>query len=286
MFPNYYYCLIAGLPDLILADKKLAISSTSFRQWLKTELHPADDALVSRLFLPFDHINIVNTMLQLSKPFDTRGLFDKEMIDLLVDKKELENPQLALFPAYIRETVQPLLIGDEQLNEKQLDLALLLAWYNDLENSGNSFLKLHARFEQNFRNVLVALNGRKFNMPFEHELIGDNDVTDALKKNRSRDFGLASVIEQIDSWVQLFETPGLIDRELMIDSLKWKFLDDTTFFNYFTVEKIMAFVIKLQIVERWLALDDQRGRELFTRLLADLQSEYEIPDEYKVKHGK
>ena len=286
MFPNHYYCLIAGLPDLVLADKKLSISATAFREWLKIELHPADFALVGRLFLPFDHNNIINTMYQLSKPFDTRGLFSKEMIDLLVDKKEMENPQLAIFPTYMQEIIQSLLLSDEKMDEKQLGMTLQLAWYNDLENSGNSFLKLFAQFEQNFRNVLVALNGRKFNIPFEQELVGDNEVTDALKKSRSRDFGLASVIEQIDSWVQLYETPGLIDRELMIDSLKWKFLDDATFFNYFTVEKIMAFVIKLQIVERWLALDDQLGRELFTRLLADLQSEYEIPDEYKVRHGK
>jgi hypothetical protein len=43
-------------------------------------------------------------------------------------------------------------------------------------------------------NIMLALNGRKHDIPFEDALIGDDEVTLALKKSRSRDFGLSNEI--------------------------------------------------------------------------------------------
>lgn len=42
-------------------------------------------------------------------------------------------------------------------------------------------------------------------------------------------------------------------------------------------------MIKLMIIERWLKLDPKTGEELFRRLLGDLQTGYEFPNEFSVK---
>jgi len=35
------------------------------------------------------------------------------------------------------------------------------------------------------------------------------------------------------------------------------------FFHYFSVERIFAFVVRLALIERWMALDKEKGTALF-----------------------
>ena len=40
----------------------------------------------------------------------------------------------------------------------------------------------------------------------------------------------------------------------------------------FTIDQILGFVAKLQIVARWLRLDPQTGRELFRQLVEEIRN--------------
>ena len=59
MFKRNYYYLVAGLPDIVLDQKKLSVSIIDFREELKSHLDPKDYVLVSLLFLPFDNTNLL-----------------------------------------------------------------------------------------------------------------------------------------------------------------------------------------------------------------------------------
>jgi hypothetical protein len=135
-------------------------------------------------------------------------------------------------------------------------------------------------------NIMLALNGRKHDIPFEKALIGDDEVTQALKKSRARDFGLSTEVNDIENVIQIFEIENILDRELRIDNHLWKFLDETTFFDYFTIEKILAFVQKVFVVERWFELDKEKGQQIFNQLLEELQSNFEFPEEFAITYGK
>jgi hypothetical protein len=65
--------------------------------------------------------------------------------------------------------------------------------------------------------------------------------------------------------------------------LRWNYLEDVTFCEYFTIDKILAFTLKLGMVERWLALDIDHGTQLFEELLQDLKSSYELPETFTDK---
>jgi hypothetical protein len=122
-------------------------------------------------------------------------------------------------------------------------------------------------------------------MDVTDDIIGDSDIEHALKKSRTRDFGLANDVDNLEALIQLHEIPNLLERELKMDTMRWNFLDEATFFNYFTIEKILAFVIKVFIVERWLSLDADKGKELFEQLIKDLENSYEFPEEFILSHG-
>jgi len=286
MIQRNYYCLVAGLPDLIPDDKKLHYSSAELRDYLKEELHPADFRLVRLFYLPFDHDNMLNLIYESEFDWDERGNFSREVLEQFVDKKQHELLDTSGFPNYLVEFVEKYFEDDEEFPKVKAIRFLTEGWYNWLRNSGNGFVARFANYKQTMGNIMLALNGRKHDIPFEDALIGDDEITQALRKSRSRDFGLATEVNDIENIIQIFEIDNILDRELRIDNHLWKFLDEITFFDYFTIERILAFVQKIFVVERWFKLDKEKGQQIFNQLLEELQSNFEFPEEFAITYGK
>ncbi|MBZ4675558.1 MAG: hypothetical protein JG782_177 [Anaerophaga sp.] len=281
-----YYCLVAGLPDLVPEEKKLTFSSAGFREMMKDELTPGDFALLRLFYLPFDHENLLNLFFNEKKEWDDRGNFSKEELEPLTDKKVDLTEELSQLPPYLIDFV--LTIHGDEAKDTRVEASRKLSsdYYEYLESSKNLFVRKLAKYQRDTSNILTALNGRKYELDFEKALIGNDDVTNALKKSRVRDFGLKSEVEHIEDLLQIFEIENLKDRELRLDVHKWHFVEDATFFNYFTIERVLAFLQKLFIAERWINLDPEKGREMFEKLFNELKSGFEFPEEYTLTYGK
>ena len=85
----------------------------------------------------------------------------------------------------------------------------------------------------------------------------------------------------MDQVQRISETEELVERERKIDTLKWKWLEEQSFFYYFTIERIFVFLMFLDMTERWISLDKQKGYELFRQMIENLKEEISIPDEFK-----
>lgn len=281
-----YYCLVAGFPDLIPDDKKLHFSSVELRNYLREELHPADFDLVKLFYLPWDHENLINLLFETEFDWDDRGIYSREKLEQFVDKKQLELIDPAEFPPYFIDFIEFYHDDEEEFPKIAAVKFLTEGWYTTLAESGNEFVAEFGQFKQNMANIMLALNGRKYDIPFDEAIIGEDEVTHALKKSRSRDFGLSGEINDIETIVQIFEIENILDRELKLDNHTWQFIDEITFFNYFTIEKVLGFVQKLFIVERWFELDKEKGQQIFNQLLEEIQSNFEFPEEFAITYGK
>lgn len=286
MTERNYYCLVAGLPDLVADEKKMAFSSVQFREMLKEDLHPADYDLARLFYLPYDHINLLNLLFAKDEEWDERGNYTRDDLEQVTDKKSFELADLSLFPKYIAAFVGRF-YGEEGVESYfQGEMLLTQGYYNHLEGSKNRFVREVAIHERNIGNIMNALNGRKYELPFEATLLGEDDITAALAKSRARDFGLSIEVDYIETLVQIFETDNLLDREFKLDLYRWNSLEERTFFNYFTIEKVLAFLLKLFIVERWFHLDKEKGQEMFNKILNEIKSEFQFPDEFTLAYGK
>lgn len=281
-----YYCLVAGFPDLIPDDKKLHFSSVELRNYLREELHPDDYGLVKLFYLPWDHENLINLLFEQEFEWDERGNYSREVMEQFTDKKQLELIDPSEFPSYFIDFIEFYHDDEEEFPKIAAVKFLTEGWYKVLAGSGNEFVADFGEFKQNMANITLSLNGRKHDIPFEEAIIGDDEVTHALKKSRARDFGLSSEIDDIETIVQIFETENMLDRELKLDNHTWHFIDETTFFNYFTIEKVLGLVQKVFIVERWYELDKEKGQQIFNQLLEELQSNFEFPEEFAITYGK
>jgi hypothetical protein len=289
MMRRNYYCLIAGLPDITHDDKKLHFSLVKLREYLKEELHPKDFRLVELFYYPFDNLNLLNILFSKGKDWDERGILTSEQIEQIIHPKSFQEADRTLYPDHIFEFAR-LLHTKEDMEEKlgyfESLQYLTSEYYLNMLQSPHAFIRQVTDYKVNTGNILLALNGRKHQLPFESGLIGNNLVTGALQKNRTRDFGLSIDYPEIEQLIQLYEGDNILERELRLDYRFWNFLDEITFFHYFTLERVLAFTLKIFMVERWFLLDYEKGQVMFNQLLKEIESSFEFPEEFTNTYGK
>lgn len=273
MFSRNYHYLIAGLPDIIIDQTKLAVSVEDFRQELQLHLHPDDYRLLETLFLPADNRNVLNMLLKNGKKFINSGRYS-------IDELEEEIKEPKDVPEYLITFISHFKSSQPVYAELSWEDQLTALYYEHASKSGNDFLRSWLEFERDVRNILTALTARRHKIPAENLLIGDNPVTQGIRRSHARDFGLSGGFPFIDKLLQINENSKLLEREKAIDQLKWTCIDEFNTFNYFTVEVILGFVLKLGMVERWMKLDKKSGEEMFRRLLTDLENSYEFTKEF------
>lgn len=62
-----------------------------------------------------------------------------------------------------------------------------------------------------------------------------------------------------DSVEEAFELPEPLARELALDRLRWKILDELAGVQPFTIPVVMAYAVKLRIAQRWAALNTEKA---------------------------
>lgn len=272
-----YYCLVAGLQDITLDIHKLSMGQNDFRKELQTEVHPQDYQLVQILFLPFDNKNLLNLLEKSEEEFDTRGNFEREVLEANI--KEITGE----LPEYMNRFIVSFKDSEPVYQNMSPENQLTTLFYNYVLSLNHDFLRGWYRFNRDLNNLLTALVCRRYDIPYEYQVIGWDDISETIRKSHARDFGLTAEIPYMDDLLNIAKDDDVQQREKAIDQLRWNYLDETTFFEYFTIDKILAFTLKLGMVERWLALDKDHGTQLFEELLQDLKSSYELPETFTEK---
>lgn len=273
MFERNYYYLVAGLPDIILDQKKLSFSIAEFKEEMHNSLHPDDYRLVELIFLPSDNHNLLNLLLKTGKPFDESGKFTLDELE-----QEIKEPDVT--PSYMRTFIHAYKSESPVYNELSWEDQLTWMYYDHVKSSGNEFLRDWFEFDLNLKNIVAGFNARKNKLNGEKYFIGDNNVVQAVRKSTLKDFGLSNDFAHMEKLISIQENPNLLERERAMDTLRWDYLDERNTFNYFSIEVLLAYVIKLQMVQRWLEMDFETGRKMFRKLLDQLESSYEFPREF------
>ena len=277
-----YYCLVTGLPELSLEDGKLSYTVANF----KTEIYPllskTDKKLVDLYYLKFDNRNLLSLLKDREAVVDASlGNYSAdELLGVIASFFKEKKVSDKKFPTYFYEFTELYLNTPD---EERLDFEdKLYGFYYDYAiKCGNKFVSTWFELNLNVNNILAALTARKYKMEISKVPVGNNLIADALRTSNARDFGLADELEYFDQLVRINDTVDLVEREKKIDMLKWFWLEENTFFNYFSIEKIFVFLMKLEMIERWVSLDKEKGNELFRKLIDQLKNEVQIPQEFR-----
>lgn len=278
---KYYYYLVAGLPELTLEDSKLSYTVADFKTELYPDLSDEDKKLIDLFYLKFDNANVLKLLKDKDAVIDPRGIYSAEelteFISLLKDGDEVAD---AMFPSYLSTFISEYFntpAEDEFLHEDRL----AALYYDYAMKCRNKFVSSWFEFNLTMNNILVALTARKFKMDIAPLIVGDTEVCEALRTSGARDFGLTGEVDFLDQLVKISETEELVEREKKIDQLRWNWMEEATFFNYFTIERLFVFLLQLEMIERWISLDKEKGNQLFRSIIATLKDEVQIPAEFR-----
>ena len=276
-----YYCLVTGLPELSLEDGKLSYTVANFKSSIYPELSKADRRLIDLFYLKFDNQNLLALLKDKEASVDSSlGNYSAdELLSVITSFKEETAPDKK-FPPYFYEFAELYLNtpDDERLG---LEDKLYGFYYHYAIKCDNKFISTWFELNLDVNNILAAMAARKYKMEVAKVVVGNNFVAEALRTSNARDFGLADDLEYFEQLVRINDTIDLVEREKKIDLLKWNWMEENTFFNYFTIEKIFVFLMKLEMIERWVSLDKNKGNEMFRQLIDQLKDEVQIPQEFR-----
>lgn len=276
---NYYY-IVASLPELSLEDGRLDYTIDNFRAEYYTEFSLKDRKLIDLLYLRIDNINVLKLLRDKDAQITKQGVYSVvELTNYISDLKEGNAIDDNLFPLYLSNYITSYSSMTDDVLLQENYLATL--YYEYAMNCGNAFVSSWFEFNLNINNILSALIARKYKWNAASYIVGNTMVSEALRTSNARDFGLSAEIDIFESLNRISEVEDLAEREKKIDLMKWEWMEDASFFNYFTIERIFVFLLKLEMIERWIALDKEKGNVLFRKLIDSLKNEVQIPAEFR-----
>jgi hypothetical protein len=274
-----YYCLVAGLPDINADDTKGILSLSELKLQLLEELSQSDGELLKIIFATYDNQNFLTYLKNHEAALHPAGnLTLNDWDELLALMKEYENPVDKRLLPYIITFYQTL--SDDKSDSALLSKEDLLTtmYYDYALKSDNLFLRKWFEFNLNVNNLLAGIACRKHGFDPKTYIIGNNEVANAIRHSNARDYGVSGLFEEYEMVIRISEESDLLEREKKIDALKWAWLDENTFFNYFSIEKILAFVLKIEMIQRWKILSVEKGGQVFRQLLAELKEGVKFED--------
>lgn len=140
--------------------------------------------------------------------------------------------------------------------------------------SRNKFVREWFEFNLNVNNILTAIICRNNGWDIRKAVVGNNSVAESIRENSTvRDFNLKAILDYYPTLQQIIDTENLMEREQKIDALKWQWLEDNSFFNFFGIEKIISFYIRCSLLERWNILTIEEGERIFREIIDNLKKD-------------
>ncbi|WP_319503237.1 DUF2764 family protein [uncultured Draconibacterium sp.] len=277
-----YHCLIAGLPDLFFDENKTTVTDSVFREELQHQLSPTDFKLVEYLFLPFDNQNLLNIFFRQDNLSFYPGNITKQELEFQFSP---DNEEIQL-PDYMKIFLNWMKGKDKKHADPEAKNILTSLFYEHALKCPNSFLQNWFRFELNLKNIFTAFNCKQYNYEPEIHLLqvnGQDSVCSLLMENKLKADDFEELLPYHEQLFKIAESNRKwIEKEKAIDKIKWEYLEENTFFHFFTIEKILAFTIKLLLIGRWLKLDNETGKKLLNNLIDELKTNYEFPAEFSL----
>lgn len=270
-----YYCLIAGLPDITLDDSKLTYSVAEFREELVGILTEADKKLIDLFYLKYDNKNLMAYIKHSEVNPESRGRITYDEIDALFKAlwEEENPPKNNQIPPYFKEFFKLYLENEDRESKQEVSWEDRLAtlYYAYAMGNSNKFVVDWFELNLNINNMLTAITCRKHGLDKAEYIVGDNEVAKALRTSNARDFGLGDLVDYLPELQRIAEESDLMVREKKVDLLKWRWLEEQTFFKTFDIESVYAYLLKLEMIERWVTLDKETGDKTFREIVGAMK---------------
>ena len=136
------------------------------------------------------------------------------------------------------------------------------------------FLREYFRFDLNLRNTKVRFLNRELGRPEDMDILtGEGTEEDENLDIDGYRFRGGEFEEEVKVDLALAQQ-SLLEREKALDDVCWEKVSQLETFHYFDLTAVLAYIAKLHIVDRWLSLNEEKGRELFRQLVREVKGTF------------
>jgi len=270
MFSSSYYTLVAGFREYTLDSEIKGLDIEAILEEVFESLSKSDKKAVELLYAYYDCENLISRYNG-STAFNSLGRLSSDEID-----EELQRPSRLIEPlakvvrAYI-STENEEESEEEDLTQQPFGQALMTAYYKVCATSGARLLREWSNTDRTIRNVVAATLARQQGVAVDTVVVGEDSITKSLSRSSAADFGLRVELPFVEQLVAaVVDEHNIVEKERKIDNIRWAELSELSSFDYFDVNAVIAYLVKVNIVARWAQLDAKVGREMFDRLVAEL----------------
>ena len=268
MFDKNYYCLVAGLREYTLDSDTKGFDAKEIVGEILEELSAGDAASVALLYSYYDCENIIALRAGRAAHNPLGNLTREELENELKSPSQLPESVARVVRAY-NETEGEWAEGLDMTHS--FEKAIFTAYYAECAASKSRFLREWAEFDRTLRNVSAAAVARTLDRAVDEVTVGGGDVVEQLHRSSAADFGLRGELAYIDAVIAAVnDEQNLVEKEHKIDLVRWEYAAELVSFDYFNINAILSYLVRINIVARWSILDVKRGREMLERLMAEL----------------
>ena len=270
MFSSSYYTLVAGFREYALDAETKGFDIKAILTEVFEALSSSDAKAVKLLYAYYDCENLISRYNG-SSTYNALGLLSNEEID-----EELRQPSRLIAPLakVVRDYVLPADEDGEDVDLSQpFAKALMTAYYKACAASGSRLLREWSTADRTIRNIVAATLARRQGVAVESVVVGGDSVAASLSRSSAADFGLRTEIPYVEPLIAaVIDEHNMMEKERKIDNIRWSVLSELSSFDYFDINAVIAYLVKVNMVARWAALDAKSGREMFDRLVSELNS--------------
>ncbi len=268
MFRTNYYALVAGLKEYAIDGENKGFDAAAVVGEILEGVN-ARDARQVHLFYGYRDCENIAALRAGRTLFHPLGNFTREELEAEMKAPQRLPEELA---RVVRAYAEPEGEAAETVDTAQrFEKSLFEAYYALCAREGCAFLRAWTEFDRTLRNVAAAVTARATDRSIEEVTVGGGDVVDQLHRSSAADFGLRGELPYIDGVIAAInDENNLVEKEHKIDLIRWNEAAELAQFDYFDINAILAYLVRIDLVARWTLLDAARGRAMFDRLLAEL----------------
>lgn len=268
MFATNYYSLVAGLKEYTLDADTKGFDARAIVGEILDGVTAEDARQVRLLYGYYDCENIASLRAGRSAHNPLGNFTREELEEELKAPRRLPSAMARVLRAYADPEGED---AEEVDTAQRFEAALFGAYYAVCSRAGSRFLREWSAFDRNLRNVTAAVTARAAGRAIGEVTVGGGDVVEQLERSSAADFGLRGELPYIDGVIAAVnDEANLVEKEHKVDLIRWGEAVELATFDYFDIDAILSYLCRVNIVARWTQLDAARGREMFARLVAEL----------------
>lgn len=259
MMTEHYYFLASLLSDLQIGLPP-EIDFAELSHLFTANLTSRDYEKVTVVRRYYDIQNIRSFLRE--EPLSSRSNYsDKELEEALLTKSGL--------PDYVFDFLERY---DTKESRLYYFASLIASYFREESRRADGFLKEYLTFERELRLVTTALRAKKLGrdllVELQFEDPGDDLVADIIAQKDAKEYEPPERFLELKA---LFEREEQHPFELHKAIAEFQFakVDELLGIDFFTINRLLAYLVQLIAVEKWLELDKKKGMQIVDTIVKD-----------------